>query len=63
MLFNLIKLHNINNNRFILKHISDIIYTLNMYDIVIQYKEKFLKHISDITYTLNMYGIFEMYTR
>ena len=49
MLFNLIKLHNINRiTDLFLKHISDIIYTLNIYDIVIQYKEKFLKHISDI---------------
>ena len=58
MLFNLIKLHNINKiTDLFLKHISDIIYTLNIYDIVIQYKEKFLKHISDITYTLKIYDI------
>ena len=34
-----------------------MIYTLNIYDIVIQYKEKFLKHISDITYILKIYDI------
>ena len=41
-----------------LKHVPDIRYTLKMYDIVFQCKEKVvLKHIPDITYTLKIYDI------
>ena len=45
-----------------MKHISDMTYTLKIYYIIFQHKEKIgLKYIPDITFTLNIYDIFAMY--
>ena len=57
-----------------LKHIPHMTYTLNIYYIVLHYKEFFfqtysalrkvcLKHIPDITFTLKIHDMFAMYTR
>ena len=40
-----------------LKHILHMTYTLNIYYIVLHYKEFFFKHIPDVAYTVKIYDV------